>query len=372
MAIRCGTLEALGMSRLPDPSVWRGRRVAVTGHTGFKGSWLCQWLVAMGAEVHGLSDHDPRDGTAVPHVPMPVGLAGELRADVADVDAVSAWLRSVVPSVVVHLAAQPLVGVSYREPWRTLSSNVLGTASVLDSIIGLSGVEAVLIITSDKVYDPAGGRALVEEDRLGLGDPYSASKALAERVVDLYAELLQTRGGTIAACRLATARAGNVLGGGDWSEGRVMPDYARAALTGEPLLLRAPEAIRPWQHVLDPLCGYLLLCENLLAGRMEGSRSAFNFGPGDSGTATVRELVARLDALWPGAVKAALDEETRITETRTLRLDSRKARERLGWEPRWDLDEALHRTVVWYRAAIEGVDTQELTLGQIEEYLRHG
>ncbi len=337
---------------------WAGRRVLVTGHTGFKGAWLALWLESLGASVFGVADTVPtepslfelaRVGETIPSVRVDVRDAERVRSAVLEADA----------SVVFHLAAQPLVRRSYDAPAETFAVNVQGTAHVLDAARE-AGVEAIVVVTSDKCYAPlASDWGHRETDPLGGRDPYSASKAAAEIVCAAYRDSY--------ALPLATARAGNVVGGGDWGADRLLPDVKAAAMEARPVALRAPGAVRPWQHVLNPLAGYLLLAERL-AGGDEAAASGWNFGPAAEEALPVRGLVARVAALWGREIAVAAQEGDHPHETATLRLDSTRARSRLGWRPAWDLDEGLHAIVDWYRAHERGADLREITLAQIAAY----
>lgn len=345
---------------MTDRGWWRGRRVLLTGHTGFKGAWLAAWLHRLGASVTGF-------GAAPPSEPALFALArgGEWledrRGDVRDGVAVAAAVAAARPEVVLHLAAQALVRESLRDPVGTFAVNVLGTATVLDAVRAGAPGAAVVVVTSDKVYaDPGSGRRLREGDPLGGHDPYSASKAAQEHVAATYRDAF--------GLRVATARAGNVIGGGDWARDRVVPDLARAAAAGAPLVLRSPEAVRPWQHVLNPLDGYVLLAERL-AGGGEWAR-AWNFGPGGEDERTVAAVVDGLRARWPGAPRAerAVDADAAAGEAPVLRLDSAAARGQLGWRPAWDLDRGLDATAAWYAAHAAGADARELVEADLSAY----
>lgn len=344
-----------------------GRRVLVTGYTGFKGGWLSLWLTRLGAEVTGL---------ALPPEPGPsffaaCGLAEWLDsriADIRDPAAVASALADVNAELVFHLAAQPLVRRSYRRSAETFETNATGTAHVLDAVLGMPALKAVAVITSDKCYENRGWDwGYREDDRLGGHDPYSASKACTELVAQAY------RNAFFAAPdgpQLATARAGNVIGGGDWGAERLVPDLVRAAEGGTPLEIRNPACIRPWQHVLEPLSGYLALAARLLGPGAAEFAGSWNFGPPLAGAVTVRELAERVcDAWGPGAPEVRLGQaEPDLHEAAVLRLDSSKAQVRLGWQPQLSLAAAVEMTAEWYRGFHDGRAMADLSAGQIARY----
>jgi CDP-glucose 4,6-dehydratase len=342
---------------------WRGRRVLLTGHTGFKGSWLALWLHAMGAEVTGLADRVPTDPSL-----FSLARVGELvehvEADLRDFDAVRDAVAAHRPEIVLHLAAQAVVRRSFADPRETYEVNVMGTVNVLEAVRVTGGVGAVVNVTSDKCYD---NREWVwgyrEHEPMGGYDPYSNSKGCSELVTDAYRRSFFSEDG---AARIGSARAGNVIGGGDWTADRLIPDIMRGVLAGETVPIRRPDAIRPWQHVLNPLSGYLALAEALSesAEYAEG----WNFGPADEDARPVAWIVDRLSERWPGELRWAFDEGPHPHEATYLKLDSSKARARLGWAPRWDLGAALDSIVAWYRALGEGEDMRAVTLGQIEAF----
>jgi len=342
--------------------------VFLTGHTGFKGGWLTLWLHARGARVYGYALDPATDPNLCDAARIPSLLAADVRADLADLAALKAAMRAAQPSVVFHLAAQPLVRDSYRDPVGTFATNVMGTAHVLEAARDVASVRAIVVVTTDKVYEVRDGNAaFVEGDPLGGHDPYSASKAAAEIVAASY-RLSFSRPGPDAAT-VATARAGNVIGGGDWATDRLLPDCLRAFANGQPVSLRYPHAVRPWQHVLEPVSGYLRLAERL--GGAEGRRfaRAWNFGPDAEDSATVGD-VARLTAgIWgDGAVVTTDGSGAHPHETETLRLDSSRARRELPWLPQWSLQDALVRTVEWHRAWLRRADMTAVSLGQIADY----
>lgn len=335
----------------------------VTGHTGFKGSWLALWLESMGAQVTGFG-RAPAGNPDSLHALARVGDGMETTiGDIRDPDAVSAAVRGSGAEVVLHLAAQPIVLRSYRDPAETFGANVMGTVNVLDALRASDTARAVVVVTSDKCYENRGlDRGYREDEPLGGSDPYSASKACQELVAQAYRRSFDAP--------VATARAGNVIGGGDFAEDRLVPDAMRSAVAGEPVRVRSPHAVRPWQHVLCPLEGYLMLAERLYSGE-PGFGDAWNFGPSDDDALPVGRIVERLASRWPGglAVEDASDGDA-PAEARTLHLDSARARERLGWNPAWGLDRALEEVVDWFSAYAAGDEMRSVTLAQIERYER--
>src|SRR5919106_3641633 len=316
-----------------DTAFWSGRRVLVTGHTGFKGAWLTLWLGRMGAEVTGLADSVPTSPSLYEVARAGEGVA-EVRADIRDAGAVREAF-SVAPEIVIHMAAQPFVRRSFRDPRGTYETNVMGTVNVLEAVRETASVRVVVNVTSDKCYDNREqGRPFVEDDPKGGHDPYSSSKGCAELVADAYLRSFFAPEPT--GPRLGSVRAGNVIGGGDWGEDRLIPDIMRGALDGGPIAIRNPEAVRPWQHVLNPLSGYLRLAQ-ALHDRAD-LQGGWNFGPALDDARPVRAIADRLTELWPGELQWELDPGPHPHEARFLALDSAKARERLGWRPAWDLD----------------------------------
>lgn len=353
------------MSAIAD--TLRGRRVFLTGHTGFKGSWLLLWLTQMGAEVTGyaLPPEEPSMFSRLSLGDTCHNIAGDVR----DRDHLAAALDAAKPDLVLHLAAQSLVLPSYDDPLGTLQTNVLGTANVLDALRTLGRPCAAVVVTSDKCYENRGWvYGYREADPLGGHDVYSTSKAAAELVTAGYRRSFFSAGGAI---RVASARAGNVIGGGDWAAGRLVPDCVRALGRGEAVRVRNPRFVRPWQHVLEPLHGYLVLASGLLAGRSELC-DAWNFGPRADDVRTVEELVEAVIAAW-GEGRWAAAEGEQPHEAQTLRLSIDKAQAQLGWSPRWTFAEAVAHTVVWYRADHDGAtaaDLRALSLAQIDGYMR--
>lgn len=327
-------------------NIYRGKRVLVTGHTGFKGSWLSLWLHELGAEVIGisLSPESQPNHWGLLNLAM-----NDQRHDIRDISAVHLVFEAARPEIVFHLAAQPLVRRSYRDPLETWSTNVMGTANLLEACRQSSGVRAIVAITTDKCYEnhewPWGYR---ENDRLGGHDPYSASKAGSELVAASYRSAFFNAEN---APLLATARAGNVIGGGDWSEDRLIPDLVRAMEQVQSLEIRSPNATRPWQHVLESLSGYLLLGQHLLQGDKTYAE-AWNFGPEPEGNRTVSEVLGKLNTHW-SSLRWHVTEKPQPHEATLLYLDSAKARSKLHWQPVWNFDTALEKTAGWYRAWLE-------------------
>jgi CDP-glucose 4,6-dehydratase len=349
---------------------WHGKKVFLTGHTGFKGGWLALWLARLGAEVRGYS-LDPAIDPNLFTVARVGAIADDIRGDIRDGVALESAMQSFAPEVVFHLAAQPLVRLSYDDPILTYETNVIGTARVLDAIRRTATVRAVVVITTDKCYENKewtwGYR---ESDPLGGYDPYSSSKACAELVAAAYRQSffpvakLAEHG-----VALATARAGNVIGGGDWSADRLLPDLVRGFLAGEPVRIRCPQAIRPWQHVLEPLHGYIRLAEQLLTHDPKFA-TAYNFGPSDDDARPVAWIADKMTGFWGDGAKWVLDDfaAASVHEAGFLKLDASRARADLGWTPHLRLETALEWVVKWTRAWQAGADMHAFTLAQIEAY----
>jgi CDP-glucose 4,6-dehydratase len=326
--------------------IYRGRRVLITGHTGFKGSWLSLWLKELGADINGISLDPNPDAN---HWDLLKLDAVDHRQDIRDLTKILALIRTARPEVVFHLAAQPLVRHSYREPIETWSTNVMGTAHVLEACRHVDSVKAIVAVTTDKVYTNQEWHwGYRENDRLGGHDPYSASKAACELLIESYRKAFFS---TPHAPLVASARAGNVVGGGDWSEDRLVPDLVRSISQREPLVIRSPHATRPWQHVLECLAGYLLLGQKLLEGRREYA-DAWNFGSAQTDTCTVAEVLTRLQSYWP-ELAWEITQDPQPHEARLLCLDDARARAILAWQPVWKLDQALQATAEWYRGFLE-------------------
>ncbi|MBT9584583.1 CDP-glucose 4,6-dehydratase [bacterium] len=346
---------------------WRNRRVLVTGHTGFKGSWLSLWLHRLGARVYGYALDPATQPSLFQVADVASVLAADVRRDVALLAGLQESLHEAQAEVVFHLAAQPLVRESYRDPIQTLATNVMGTAHLLEAVREQECVRAVVVVTTDKVYENREWLFPYREvDPLGGRDPYSASKAATELVVATYrSSFLDPR----RIC-VATARAGNVVGGGDWSPDRLVPDCLRAFEAGQPVRLRYPQAERPWQHVLEPLAGYLALGERLLGAQGREYAGAWNFGPEARDNATVGTVAAQLAQLWGSGMVMDCAEPAEYHEAGLLRLDISQASHRLNWSPRWSLHEALQATVDWQRAYLRGENMGHFCGQQIDEYQR--
>ncbi|WJM56320.1 CDP-glucose 4,6-dehydratase [Pseudomonas asiatica] len=346
-----------------NPAFWAGRRVLLTGHTGFKGGWLAVWLRQLGAELRGFALPAATTPSLWQVAQLQQQVAGDF-ADIRDASALARALKDFQPELVLHLAAQPLVRESYRAPADTYATNVMGTLNLLEAVRATPSVRAVLVVTTDKCYEnrewPWPYR---EQDALGGFDPYSSSKACVELLCASYRDSFLRAAGVA----LATARAGNVLGGGDWSAERLLPDIFRAWQDGQEVVLRYPGATRPWQHVLDPLMGYLQLAQGLLTDA-EKHATAWNFGPDSAGLTTVGDIVQRLAERWPGEARWSVAGDAQPHEAGLLALDSSKARQMLGWAPRWSLDDTLKHTLDWHLAWRAGCDMNIVTREQIAAY----
>jgi CDP-glucose 4,6-dehydratase len=347
---------------LPDPSFWKDRRVLLTGHTGFKGAWLTLWLSEMGARITGLSLAPDTQ----PNLFDLAGVSSRIQShigDIRDADLVREITSKAAPRIIIHMAAQALVRRSYREPADTFATNVMGTVNVLDAARATNGLDACLVITSDKVYENDGAETAFKENaRLGGHDPYSASKAATEIAVASY------RGSFFGdqKAKPATARGGNVIGGGDFSEDRIVPDIWRAHQANETLVLRYPDATRPWQHVLDCLCGYLVYAEHLAKGDVD--EPAMNFGPGEAKGLAVRELVTAMQGAIGARERWVQAEGPQPKEMPTLALSCEKAEQLLGWRSRLDARQTIDWTAEWYKALAAGEDATRITLDQIKRY----
>jgi CDP-glucose 4,6-dehydratase len=347
----------------PSAQFWQGKRVVITGHTGFKGAWLTAWLLQRGAQICGISL-----APGAPSLFDQLSLASDIDSHIGDIRTpglVRAICSAFQPDVIFHLAAQSLVRRSYRDPLETWSTNVMGSAHVLDAATALDKTCAIVSVTTDKVYH---NREWVhpyrETDRLGGHDPYSASKAANELLIESWRRSFLGDG----RLRLASARAGNVIGGGDWAEDRITPDMMRAAASGAVLTLRNPHATRPWQHVLEPLSGYMTLAEHLLSPGGAQYCSAYNFGPDSNGRRSVAQLLAMANDLWPIRWETQQFNADAPHEATLLALTIDKAQSEFGWTPKWSVEEAVTHTVRWYRDVHHGESAAQITRAQIAAF----
>lgn len=344
---------------------FRQQNILLTGHSGFKGSWLCAMLAREAAHVTGFALETQCAQALIPLVRKAGLLDCEIFADIRDAEACLRAVADTKPQVVFHLAAQPLVRRSYCDPLETWTTNVIGTANILEACRQSSSVKAIVVVTTDKCYaNKEWVHPYRESDRLGGHDPYSASKAGAELVTASYRDSYFRETGI----QVATARAGNVIGGGDLAEDRLLPDAVRAFAQNRPLVLRSPQATRPWQHVLEPLSGYIALAERMLAEPDGGFDTAWNFGPNADGNATVGEVAGKFGDLWGGGQIECLENHGGPHEAGHLQLDNSRAKSLLGWSPGWSLDDALRHTAEWYRIWHGKGDVYGLMERQVEEY----
>jgi len=350
---------------------WCGKRVLLTGHTGFKGSWLSLWLQSMGAQVVGYALAPPTEPSLFEVAGVGAGMTSVI-GDILDLEHLRSVFAEHKPEIVIHMAAQPLVRYSYAEPVETYSTNVMGTVNLLEAVRGTPGVKAVVNVTTDKCYENrewAWGYR--ENEAMGGYDPYSSSKGCAELVTAAYRNSFFNSAtfNVKHSIAIASARAGNVIGGGDWAEDRLIPDIMRAITQGRSVTIRNPHAIRPWQHVLEPLSGYLKLAQKLYE---EGAAYAegWNFGPNDEDAKPVQWIVEQLTQSWGEGASWLLDGGEHPHEAHYLKLDCSKAKSRLDWHPRWHLDEALKRIVDWQKQYLYGRDMRAVTIEQIDLYLK--
>lgn len=346
-----------------NKAFWREKKVLVTGHTGFKGSWLCMFLHKLGANIHGYALNPPT-APSLYDLARIGELISDTRKDIRDLNSLRSTIEATAPEIIFHLAAQPLVRESYETPLETFTTNVMGTANLLEAIRTTSSVKAVINVTTDKCYENQewlwGYR---EIEKLGGHDPYSASKACSEIVTSAYRRSFfsDLRVG------IATARAGNVIGGGDFAKDRLLPDCVQSTLAGVEIVIRYPEALRPWQHVIEPIWGYVMLAEKLYTAPEKFSE-AFNFGPEDMDAKPVRWIVSKFCEQWPGA-RFRTESANQPHEAKFLKLDISKARTTLGFTPRWRLDRAIKAIIEWTRVYDNQGDVRAKCLEQIDEYL---
>ena len=342
---------------------WLGKRVFLTGHTGFKGSWLALWLIDMGAKVFGYALEPPSEPNFFNICKVSENLTGHTFADVRNEDMLIIAMQEACPEIIFHLAAQPLVRYSYKNPIETYSTNVMGTVNLFEAARQIKGIKAIINVTTDKCYENQEWLwPYRENEALGGYDPYSSSKACSELVTSAYRSSFFASSNV----HVASARAGNVIGGGDWAADRLIPDFLRSLHSNEILTIRSPGATRPWQHVLEPLSGYLRLAEALY-NRGESFANAWNFGPNDDDICTVEWILNQLCSLRDGA-SWQIDINPQIHEATSLRLDSSKAKAQLGWYPRWNLRKALEKVIEWDTAWQNNFDMAKFSLDQISNY----
>jgi CDP-glucose 4,6-dehydratase len=352
------------MSSSVNSAFWKGKKVFVTGHTGFKGSWLSLWLQSMGATVKGFALEPPTKPALFVEAKIENGMVSDI-GDIRDLAAINISMAAFNPDILIHMAAQPLVRLSYRDPVQTYATNVMGTVHVLEAARSCSHLKAIVNFTTDKCYENKewvwGYR---ENEPMGGHDPYSNSKGCSELVTAAYRSSYFYAKDTPS---LASARAGNVIGGGDWAEDRLIPDILRAFECEEPVIVRNPRATRPWQHVLEPLSGYLVLAEKLYT---EGDTYAepWNFGPREEDVEPVEWILNHMVERWGARANWKLDLETHPHEAQLLKLDISKAKAKLGWSPQWSLSQTLDTIVDWHRCWLEGDNIQQCTLAQIQKY----
>jgi CDP-glucose 4,6-dehydratase len=345
------------------PNFWASKKVMITGHTGFKGSWLTLWLKSLGANVCGLSLEAATMPSLFDQANISDGIRHEIQ-DIRDFKGVASIFSSFQPEIVIHMAAQPLVRLSYEKPIETYATNVMGTVHVLEASRRAGSVKVIVNVTTDKCYE---NREWIwgyrENEPMGGRDPYSSSKGCAELVSSAYGKSFFENDGI----GLATARAGNVIGGGDWAQDRLIPDLLKDLEKGSPLQIRNPNATRPWQHVLEPLSGYLMLAQKLYDGKSDFS-GGWNFGPNDDGEQTVGWIAKNLAEKWGTTPNVVIQSGEHPHEANFLKLDISKAKQQLNWQPRWSLDVALTKIVTWHKGWMSRHDLQELCAKQIQEY----
>jgi CDP-glucose 4,6-dehydratase len=347
-----------------NPAFWQGKRVLLTGHTGFKGSWLSLWLQSMGAELHGLALTPPTTPNLFTVAQVASGMASSTLGDIRDLATVQKAMQASQADIVIHMAAQPLVRLSYAEPVENYATNVMGTVHVLESARHTPNVKAVVVVTTDKCYEnKEWAWGYREDEPMGGRDPYSNSKGCSELVTSAYRRsFFQDKG-----IALASARAGNVIGGGDWAADRLVPDILRAFEQNQPVIIRNPHATRPWQHVLEPLSGYLALAERLYTDG-QAFAEGWNFGPQDDDARPVQWIVEHMVSSWGNGASWQQDGGVHPHEANYLKLDISKAKARLDWQPRWPLATALAHITTWHQAWLANDDMKKLCLAQIHQY----
>ncbi len=353
------------MKATVTPAFWEGKKVFLTGHTGFKGSWLSLWLQCMGAEVKGFALAPPTTPALFDEARVEQGMQSEI-GDIRDLQAIARSMVDFNPDLLIHMAAQPLVRLSYREPVETYATNVMGSVHVLEAARQCPNLRAIVNVTTDKCYENREWEWGYREDEpMGGHDPYSNSKGCVELVTSAYRKSFFNTQGTAA---LASARAGNVIGGGDWAEDRLIPDILRAFEKTQPVTVRNPQATRPWQHVLEPLSGYLVLAQQLWE-HGQAFAQGWNFGPKDEDARPVEWILNHMVETWGAGASWQLDQDPQPHEARYLKLDISKARARLHWSPTWDLETTLARIVNWHRAWLRGENIRDRCLEEINAYM---
>lgn len=367
MEFREGNMESLGIDNLFG-GIYKNKTILVTGHTGFKGSWLCLWLSELGATVIGYALKPP----TTPNLFESCGLEKKvtsIESDIRNLKMLKDVLERCQPEIVFHMAAQSLVRYSYREPVETYETNIMGTVNLLEACRYTPSVKVIIIITSDKCYENREWiRGYRENDPLGGYDPYSSSKGCAEIITNAYMKsYFNPENYERHGVSLASVRAGNVIGGGDWAEDRIIPDCIKTLQGNKPIVIRYPDAVRPWQHVVEPLFGYLLLGQHLY---QKGTTftGAWNFGPDDENVKPVRWLVERITEMWGNNAGWEIDKGNNPYEENYLKLDCSKAKSKLGWHPQWDLNLSLEKTIEWYKAYYNNEDMLNITINQIKSY----
>lgn len=352
------------MKATVTPAFWEGKKVFITGHTGFKGSWLVLWLQSMGASVKGFALEPPSVPSLFKEANVNHGMESQV-GDIRDLDTICASMKAFNPDILIHMAAQPLVRLSYDEPVQTYATNVMGTVHVLEAARACSNLRVIINVTTDKCYENREWEWGYREDEpMGGHDPYSNSKGCSELVTAAYRSSFFNSENSAA---VATARAGNVIGGGDWAADRLIPDILRAFEQSKPVVIRNPAATRPWQHVLEPLSGYLVLAENLWSQGQQFAQG-WNFGPTDEDARPVEWILDRMTDNWGQGASWQLDGTAQPHEARYLKLDISKARLRLKWAPSWHLESTLDHIVSWHREWLNGANTQELCLKEIRSF----
>lgn len=346
-----------------DKSFWKGRSVFLTGHTGFKGSWLALWLTEMGANVYGYSLKAPTNPNLFKIINLEKKIKRSTKGDIRDISKLKKSIKFAKPSIIFHMAAQPLVKQSYYDPLETFTTNLIGTINLFEVARNVETIEAIINITTDKCYENKEHKQPYhEKDRLGGYDPYSSSKACSEIATSTYRNSFLSKSGI----KLASVRAGNVIGGGDWATDRLIPDFFRSIENNNLLLVRSPKAVRPWQHVLDPLSGYLMLAEKLVI-KGHNFAEAWNFGPNHNDNKTVKWVLNRFSKQFSNS-KWETESEDQLHEANLLKLDISKAKSKLGWIPRWSLETAIDNTIKWYQAYKENKNMIDFSIKQIKAH----